>query len=155
MGAQGTKGADEAMLVVVALSAGAATETPTAYDQKTGGRRSVRAGTLRFRIESKFAVGEALIDSGSKEHIEHCDDAIALKKQPIYGRLTRNPRPLKSTLTIEVSRGGAPVEGYKPWRVLPFDKALPKGMWAQCNKTFLLATRSPYPPTLFLTPLMP
>lgn len=133
----GTDGADKATVVVVALSAGAATEAQKGYDQKTGQRWFVRAGAFRFRVESKFAVGDAFLYSGVEGDPEHRDDATALGKGPIYSRLTHNPLPLKSTLTIKVTRGGGGVQtDGNPWRVLPFDKSLPKGMWAQCR--FLL-----------------
>ncbi|KAL5083902.1 hypothetical protein Trisim1_000811 [Trichoderma cf. simile WF8] len=116
-------------LVIIALSAGAATEKQATYDQPTGGKWFVRAGAFRFRVESKFAIRTAEIDSDIPGTKDPRNDAEKLGKQLIYARLTQGDKSVDSNLTVKISRG-SPNTG-KSWRVLPIDKSLPKAMWGQ------------------------
>jgi len=126
-------------MAVIALSAGAATDSVAKYAQTTGQEEwFVRAGQFRFRLESKMAISDAVIDSDILDNsrtppVEKKDtrhDAV----NAIYARVTHSLHPVASTVTVFVERPKKATKTVgEPWRLLPVYKDLPSGTWGQCK----------------------
>ena len=120
-------------LVVISLSQGAAPETVTKTESKP--RKSewhVRAGTFRFRVESKFALSEAVINSNLASN-DGADPIPRLDaREAIYAKPTHVLTPLESRLKVHVKREGEKEEG-EGWIVEPVYKNLPNAVWEKCK----------------------
>ena len=121
-------------IIVVALSAGAATEAISKASQDTGYRWAVRAASFRFRVESKMPVGDATIDSDLSTPIDSIEKRTEDKDTKIYARLTQSLTPLHSELTVKVIRPeDADRDTGNKWRILPIEKRLPAALWGKCK----------------------
>lgn len=110
--------------------------------------RYVRAGQFRFRVESKVAVREAVIDSDwmddsttpptettvMTQDITSVDPENRGSPNPVYARLTKSSSEMTSILTIKVVKPNkAEKEMGNDWRVLPIRKKVPSALWGQCE----------------------
>lgn len=127
-------------MLVIALSAGAATDSVQNYSQKGGDDDwYVRAGQFRFHIESKVAIRETFMDSDlldeTKTPPEEIIDHITTDSpSPVRARLTQSADEMTSVLRVKVQKppNGSRAIGNE-WRVLKIIKQMPAALWGACK----------------------
>jgi hypothetical protein len=134
-------------LVVIAIENGAtdqqsagSSDKPPETTRATGQKWFVRAGSLQFRIESKFSIGTMNYGDGIKQIDTNKDKGLSTP--PIHGRQMQLMSPFGQTLTVAITepppvKGSVPVtpeaDTNNPWRIEPVMRPVPKALWAQCK----------------------
>ncbi|KAF2465819.1 uncharacterized protein BDR25DRAFT_378525 [Lindgomyces ingoldianus] len=125
-------------MCVIAIEKGSADEKSSKTNRDTGEKWFVRAGSLQFRVETKFPI----------EDMDYGDSYVQNKSQDlkpsvpatgaIYGRPMQLKEPYKSHLSVKVVPPGPAidpkVDDSNPWLVMPLIRSLPKALWAKYDK---------------------
>ncbi|KAH8797908.1 hypothetical protein F5884DRAFT_758905 [Xylogone sp. PMI_703] len=128
-------------LLLIVIEQGSVDEKTVNGAKITGDKWYVRAGSFKFRVESKFALSQTRCGDGTKS-IEEDDPNTKLNPNPIYARPMRKDVALTSTLDVEITfdttassvTGTVPVvnpaaDDNSPWNLLPLMKKVPKAIW--------------------------